>query len=397
MTSSLRVVALDETLARARRVAAGLGVTRVTDTTWLDYLGIPVFASIRPSAGVGSLCVNAGKGVRVREAQVGAYMEAIEYALAEYGPQSPSVFESTPREVAGQGFDFVDLCPLLGRPVDPDGPLMCVMAEDIADGTRVALPAELVFAPYRENQGQRVFGSSTTGLASGNSVAEATVHGLAEVIERDVSAFNHFGDRSRLVEPDTVPPEVAEVVAKVEDAGLRAVLRYTPTEFGLPYFRASILEPDDDQPIAIAQGAGLHLLRDIAAVRGLCEAAQSRLTGIHGGRDDLMDRVDYFAEPGGADRERRATRELRAQVTDTTGSVRYSEIPAGTPVDSIGSALHELRKALSRAGIEHAYRVTLSTPDLPLAVVRVIVPGMESFEPGLKRVGPRLAARVRTA
>ena len=59
--------------------------TRVTDITRLDWAGVPVYASIRPEAYPGSLCVNAGKGVTPLEAQVGAYMEAIEYAFAEYG------------------------------------------------------------------------------------------------------------------------------------------------------------------------------------------------------------------------------------------------------------------------------------------------------------------------
>ena len=44
MTSSLRVRSLRETLEEAQRVAAIWGVTRVVDTTWLDDIGIPVFA-----------------------------------------------------------------------------------------------------------------------------------------------------------------------------------------------------------------------------------------------------------------------------------------------------------------------------------------------------------------
>ncbi|WP_086824496.1 YcaO-like family protein [Allokutzneria sp. NRRL B-24872] len=384
LTSSLRSVPLADTAARAEAVAAGLGITRVTDTTWLDSVGIPVFASVRPSAAPGSLCVNAGKGVRPEEARVGALMEAIEFARAEYGARTVEVFDSTPHEVASQPgaeFDFVDLCPLLGRQVDPHGRLVCVMAEDIVDGTRIALPAELVFSPYKENPGQRIFGTSTNGLSSGNTVEEATLHGLAEVIERDVNAFNHIADRSRLVKLDNPPPEIAELVAKVEAAGLRAVLRYTPNEFGLPYVAGFILEPGDDVPIAIAHGAGLHPVRDIAAVRGLCEAAQSRLTGIHGGRDDLLAGGRYTPRAGDV-------AALRARVTDATDAVRYSEIPTH-PVTSIDSALQLLLDRLQRK----VYRVILSTMD-SLAAVRVIVPGLESLTHGLNRVGPRLAARA---
>ena len=81
------------TLARARERARALGVTRVTDITRLDRVGIPVYASIRPAAAVGSLCVNAGKGLLPIEAEVGAYMEAIEFALAEPGASRVKVLQ----------------------------------------------------------------------------------------------------------------------------------------------------------------------------------------------------------------------------------------------------------------------------------------------------------------
>ena len=44
-----------------------------------------------PTAAPGSLCVNAGKGLRSIEAEVGAYMEAIEFALAEPGASNVAV------------------------------------------------------------------------------------------------------------------------------------------------------------------------------------------------------------------------------------------------------------------------------------------------------------------
>jgi len=85
LSSSLRTTPPEVTLARARAVAPSLGITRVTDITRLDRVGVPVYASIRPTAAPGSLCVNAGKGLHPIEAEVGAYMEAIEFALAEPG------------------------------------------------------------------------------------------------------------------------------------------------------------------------------------------------------------------------------------------------------------------------------------------------------------------------
>jgi ribosomal protein S12 methylthiotransferase accessory factor len=99
LSSSLRSAEPETTLARARRRAGPLGITRVTDITRLDRAGIPVYASIRPGAAAGSLCVNAGKGLRPIEAEVGAYMEAIEFALAEPGASHVTTVRATARDV----------------------------------------------------------------------------------------------------------------------------------------------------------------------------------------------------------------------------------------------------------------------------------------------------------
>lgn len=397
MTSSLRTTPLAETLATAKRFARELGVTRVTDTTWLDRIGIPVFSSIRPDAMPASLCVNAGKGVHPDEARVGAYMEAIEFALAEHRNSHLNVILSTPREVAeqeGLSFRFVDLCPIIGRHVEADGPLACVEAEDVVSGRRFLLPAELVFSPYPENPGQVIFGTSTNGLASGNSVLEATLHGLAELVERDVQALNHIQDDSLLVEFDVPAPDLDQLRERVLNAGLRTELRYTSSEFGLPYLQGFILEPTHDDPIAISVGSGLHPIKEIAAVRALAEAAQSRLSYIHGGRDDLIERFNYFSEQA-PDTESSAEQELRRRVTDGSRSIRYSQIPDASALASVDEAFDFLVSALARGGVEQVLRVVMSRPDSPLAVVKVIAPKLESFQPNLKRVGPRLARLVK--
>jgi DHA3 family macrolide efflux protein-like MFS transporter len=88
LSSSLRSRSVEESLKYAEEIAPRLGITRVTDTTWLDRVGIPVFASIRPAAAAGSLCVNAGKGLREIEAKVGAYMEAMRTTMLSKMPSS---------------------------------------------------------------------------------------------------------------------------------------------------------------------------------------------------------------------------------------------------------------------------------------------------------------------
>ncbi|MFJ3173850.1 YcaO-like family protein [Streptomyces roseus] len=394
MTSSLRASSLEETLAKARAVAPRLGITRVTDTTWLDRIGIPVFASIRPSARRGSLCVNAGKGLRPAEAQVGAYMEAIEFAAAEFVSDKWGISFLTPAEIAGQEFakfDFIDLCPLLGRRISPDQRIPCVPAADFATGEQVMVPAELVFTPFREIDGPRLFGSSSNGLSSGNTHLEAVVHGLAELLERDVHAFHLLRDSSRLVDLDSVTGHAAELVRLAQAADLQVVLRSTSNAFGLPFFQAYLLEQEDTAPVAIAFGAGLHAGRDIAAVRAIAEAAQSRLSHIHGGRDDIVDRHDYF-ERETAEAEESATARLRAKVSAGDDPLDMGEVDdLSVRMDSIESVGQLLWERAAGVGARQLLTVDLTPfPDAGLHVVRVIAPGLESFQHDLQRVGRRL-------
>lgn len=397
MTSSLRESTLEDTLAKARSMAPSLGITRVTDTTWLDAIGMPVYASIRPDASPGTLCVNAGKGLRPMEAQVGAYMEAIEFAVAEYRNRNIEVIVSTPADIAqqaGAAFDYVDLCPVLGYKIAPDAKVVCVVAEDIASGAELLVPAELVFHPFNENDGLRTFGTGTNGLCSGNSIDEATVHGLCELMERDVTSFNLFDDASVRVRDLDLPSDLAEIADKVRNAGLDFVLRYTANEFDLPYLAGYVLEPDNTAPVAICEGFGLHLAPEIAGVRALAEAAQSRLTYIHGGRDDTIDRYNFFAARD-VGSELAATARARAAISSSVDSIDFGDIPASPPTSTINDALSVIIDRLAARGMVNVLRVKLSAEAQALSVVKVLVPGLEHCQPNLKRVGPRLARMVK--
>lgn len=399
LNSSLRTRTTSDTLALATAMAAPLGITRVTDTTWLDRIGIPVFASIRPRAARGSLCVSAGKGLQPEEAKVGATMEAIELAIAEKNrvPGSESV-RLTPAEMLrenGHTFDFVDLCPRFGAAVDPNAPILCAHGEDLHTGGVQLIPAELVFLPATGDLGQRLFGSTSSGLASGNDLLEATVHALYELLERDVQSFTYVSDRSSLVDLDGAPPSVTGLAAKARAAGLLLFVRFSENAFALPFFQAFLLEEDPEAPISVAVGTGCHAIREVAAIRAITEAAQSRLSHIHGGRDDIIQRVRYFQARAPAV-ERLGVQRLRERVARSDPRVRYQNVPdLGARVGSLREALDVAVQALLKIGARHIVRCVLTPPDSPLAVVKVVVPRLEAYDASLRRVGPRLVDHVR--
>jgi ribosomal protein S12 methylthiotransferase accessory factor len=384
------------TLARAQLIAGRLGITRVSDITRLDRVGVPVFAGIRPSAVRGSLCVSAGKGLRPIEAQVGAYMEAIEFAFAEFNRGGLDVFPLAAREVyegTARPDSLLDFCPVLRTKVDLDALVACVEAIDVRTGRAHPVPAELVFHPMPpELPNTPLFGTSTNGLSSGNTILEATIHGLCEVIERDVLSFGLADDRSRLVRDDTLPSELNHVRRAVSAAGLELYVRTSDNEFGLPYFSAAVAEPGSRDPIYVSGGTGCHPSRRIALVRAVCEALQSRLSFIHGGRDDLTDRHAAFRGWQEVDRASYASA-LLDTVRRAKGAVSFRDVAdRERQITGLAPTLHLMLDVLADRGFEHVLRVVYTSKADPVQVVRVIVPRLEFFTHATRRVGPRLRA-----
>ena len=79
----MRTLAPETTLLYAKQLAAAAGISEVSDITDLDVLGVPVCVSVRPNARGESFTF--GKGLHPVEAEVGAYIEALEFFLAEPG------------------------------------------------------------------------------------------------------------------------------------------------------------------------------------------------------------------------------------------------------------------------------------------------------------------------
>jgi ribosomal protein S12 methylthiotransferase accessory factor len=214
-------------------------------------------------------------------------------------------------------------------------------------------------------------------------------------MERDVQAFNHLHDRSCLVNLDRYSAETDALINKINDAGLSLSVRYTENCFGLAYFQAFIMEESSQAPISVATGSGLHPIKEIALIRAICEAAQSRLSHIHGGRDDIIERVKYF-EKKGRSIELQAISRLRTVATSRNQMIDYSSIDCQeAAIPTIESAWELLIERLQRVGLSTVLRVLLSKASDDITVVRIIIPGLEAFEPGLKRVGPRLSTYVK--
>jgi ribosomal protein S12 methylthiotransferase accessory factor len=381
LSASLRCVAPPHTVHRAERLMPRLGISRVTDITRLDRLGLPVFISVRPRGR--ALRVHAGKGVVPAEARAGALMEALEFAAAEPRPDDRSIRALSLAQMV-EGFDhrfqWVDLAPTLGSKPDPERRLPALACQDIQGGGVIALPAELVFVPYEVAAPQSFFGPSSHGLASGNSLVEATLHGLLEVLERDAIAMNIARDDSFRVDGASLPTPFDALARSWSDAGIDLAVRYLPNAFGLPCFEAYLHESQSGT-LHLATGSGLHPDRGIALARAICEAAQARLSLIHA---------------GGESTSRHDTRTpLHARAFDRSRGIALGEVPDALQAErSLDGVLGSLLLRLWSLGFKSVLRHRFAGDLDGLQVVRIVVPKCAPTLSGSARLTPRLLERA---
>jgi len=201
-----------------------------------------------------------------------ALMEAVEFAAADAACSPWRRLSTSVGELAAQfggGLRLVDFAPLYGRRVEAGQRITAVACERLGGaGGPVALPAELVFVPWDGDAGGPLFGWSSNGLASGNTVEEATVHALFEVMERDTLAMNRAADASLAIDPATLPEPYPTLAARWRAQGVELAVRWLPGAFGLPCFAAWLHERhSEDVDIAGGARAALHCA---AAFAGAC-------------------------------------------------------------------------------------------------------------------------------
>jgi ribosomal protein S12 methylthiotransferase accessory factor len=389
---SMRSLAPETTLLYAKQWAATAGISEVTDLTDLDVLGVPVYVSVRPQARGESFTF--GKGLRRVDAEVGAYMEALEFFFAEPAIGPVSTYWGSAKDVAGheRAADAVlDFVPLLQREVDLEGSLLLASVRDLESGDGCSLPAELIFYPAPDC-GQSLFGSSTNGLASGNSVLEASIQALLELIERDIWSFEFVRCASRLVEAASLPDEVREIVERAERNGLQLKVRAIPNDYGLPFFAAFVFDLNNPARKTFNGGWACDLDRDRALVRAVTEAAQSRVAFIHGGR-----KVPASPEGFSLNAQQREAKLVRQQmlgVSDPRQQMLLTDIPDFAVAGTLEQKLEVLIQRLRRVAKAPIYRAVFTPPESPLQVVRLVVPLLENLKESRVRVGRRLKAAI---
>ena len=389
-----RVYEESTTLENTKDQIKKIGVTRIADITNLDRIGIPIFSVIRPSAAKGAISIYSGKGSTEQRARISAIMEGFERCLAERqglntnivsAISAPALVESYSK--ARENFSVLDpKSLLLPQPYDPQLLLEWVGAYDLLNGEEIFVSANAVYHPYdAPGRCQKLFLSNTNGLASGNVIEEAILHGLLEVIERDAISTAQFtrnlGKEIVLTEADGY---LYELAGKFKDAEIELKVWLVPSDTGIPTVIAVTDDVKLKDPALLVMGAGSHLKPEIAVARAITEAAQSRVVQIQGAREDT-DR-EGFIRSVGYDRLKR----LNGFWFEEGEKISISEVQdmsGKSPAENIALILEKLRRFAERVLV-----VDLSREEVAVPVVRVIIPGFELFTIDRDRKGKRISA-----
>ena len=283
------------------QIAKQMGVVRIGLIGELDTLGVHVAQAFGERSGWSST-FSSGKAETREGAKVGSIMEEAELHAQDAfqaGPEIRTSFEDSsktlplinPREL-GLPYDSrycdtleidwsecVDLLNCRKALV----PSACLLGERVAN--------DIYYSP---RLGGKIFSSS--GLGSGFSLAEATVHAAAECIERhamrlaELELDNPGGVGVRqfwFVDHRSLTETPMRIVAKYRKAGMCVRILDMTSEIAVPTFYVRVFDdPFETESSMSSDGFACHPDPEVALTMALLEAAQTKAGVIAGGRED---------------------------------------------------------------------------------------------------------------
>ena len=190
---STRANSVNDTLNLTIPICKKIGVTRISDITYMDRLYIPNYSTVLPGT-EDSIWVYGGKGPTKMHARASALMESIERYCSFPSTYSKSLIQGT----------YIELSKTYNKVLHPDevvepveqsyndkcSNLNFIVGFDLINNTEILVPAELALYKFsaKPPSVSAFLYSHTNGLASGNVMEEAICHALCEVIERDAAS-----------------------------------------------------------------------------------------------------------------------------------------------------------------------------------------------------------------
>lgn len=386
------------------------GITRLAETTRLDRIGVRTHSATKPGT-ADVISIYSGKGLTVSDSVRSAIMECLERTGSLWDPALVTVCSAEQAAALGKVVEPVAFTEPSAH-LDPRQPIGWVWADPLDPGPRVLVPAQLAFnGRPPPTLGCLPFTVSTSnGLGAGFDPRSAAVHGMRELIERDVlscvellSSHIQLNQLHRLarslgitldtdslrdsldhvvrVDVDSLPEPASTIVERLRIAGLPVELKALPNDLGVPCFAAATAEERGPGKVLATAGYAAGYPLGDAVVRALLEVCQSRATHSQGGRED-----DSVVA------EKRLHRTIDASTwlfNSGLTPIAFDDVASHFLPGEDTLACYADRLETSGLGSPLIVRWN---PHPGVYVARVLVPGIETWHAtaGESRLGPRM-------
>jgi ribosomal protein S12 methylthiotransferase accessory factor len=277
-----------------------IGVTRVARVTGLDRCGVEVACAIRPLGHV--LQVSNGKGETWKEARATALSEAAELWAAER-VRPGDLVHGAAREL-DHAWEPRDL--VAARLWSEDARIAWLRARELFTGAEVLVPAQVVHCLPRGSPplGPLCMRWTSNGMGAHPLRGRALRHALLEVMERDqLARALSRGWTPRAIAGRKLDASSLPLWKQLRDNGFEA---HVFDLSGALAVAGAILVDLEEGPVPVTAGYACGLSPEEAVRGALLEAAQSRLTDVHGAREDVTpaDRASMRALRDACERSR---------------------------------------------------------------------------------------------
>jgi ribosomal protein S12 methylthiotransferase accessory factor len=381
-----RAINPSQTISKVENKLKKAGVTRVTEITHLDRVGIPVYSAIRPSAQDGAVSIYAGKGATTDQAKASAMMEAFErYSAEKQDIDQNKIIKGTFNEMENALKPSSLILPRRLQKNPEETRLEWIESINIKTEEKILVPANAVYHPYQTDKESHIFKSNTNGLASGNIIEEAVFHGMTEVIERDAwSIFETYKNRVEINASQSDNLIITDILKRFHDVGIDIKLIDLTADISVHTVAAVADDTILKDPALLTMGVGTHLDPEIAVIRALTEVAQSRATQIHGTREDTVRAT--FMRKAGYERMKRINSHWFGEKGESINIKSMKNRCSSSFKKDIKITIKQLQKC----GIEDVLFVDLTRKEVEIPVVRIIIPGLEVMAIDPDRVGDRV-------
>jgi ribosomal protein S12 methylthiotransferase accessory factor len=291
-----------------------------------------------------------GKGTTGAQAVISASLEFIERQCAKLR-HADLLIEASYLAVASDARDPRLFCLSPEASFDPARVIDWIWGYSLTEAEAVLVPANLVFFPYvADRQSKFIAWNDSNGLASGNNLEEAVLHGIMEVVERDAVMIDEYNRLPRKdIALEGLLADVRRVLASLAVNGYTCSFKCAMTDLPIPVVSAFLRHEED--PANCCAAFGCYLDPQLAFSRALTEAVQLLPPSIN--------QEEWLAS--GAS-ERYAARSVTAMAIDDLENLATEDLK-----DNIERSVAILKEFGSEVIV-----VDLSLPDVRFPAVRVL-------------------------